>query len=226
MSSARTLPCSATFGASFSEPLGGSYHQPTGSNIKWRRPKEVRLPIPHSLPSPTLLVAAPYTPRRPRERGKILSTPQFPTKPLPRRSLLCASLPLSSFEALLSRLRPHASEQIELSADPEKDKERSRPKGAVSQAAKKIGIDERRVFEVRQIRDAKPTLYPVCAVCDRPRMKCSDLIVRGQPLNDLGERRAKAHPLFNSDPISHICASLNFANCTISSAFWINFRAT
>ena len=155
----------------------------------------------------------PYKPRRPRERGNILSTPQFPTKPLPRRSLLCAILPLSSFEALLSRLRPHAnfkvyidrgqkaaitlwSEQIELSADPEKNKERSRPKGAVSQAAKKIGIDERRVFEVRQIRDAKPTLFPVCAVCDRPRMKCSDLIVRGQPLNDLGERRAKRPPSF------------------------------
>jgi hypothetical protein len=51
------------------------------------------------------------------------------------------------------------SEQIELSADPQKNKERGRPKGTLSEAAKKIGINERRVFEVRQIRDANPSLY-------------------------------------------------------------------
>ena len=51
------------------------------------------------------------------------------------------------------------SEQIELSADPEKNKGRGRPKGTLSEAAKKIGIDERRVFEVRQIRDVSPSLY-------------------------------------------------------------------
>jgi hypothetical protein len=51
------------------------------------------------------------------------------------------------------------SEQIELSADPEKNKGRGRPKGTLSEAAKKIGINERRVFEVRQIRDANPSLY-------------------------------------------------------------------
>jgi hypothetical protein len=31
---------------------------------------------------------------------------------------------------------------------------RGRPKGTLSEGAKKIGINERRVFEVRQIRDA------------------------------------------------------------------------
>jgi hypothetical protein len=51
------------------------------------------------------------------------------------------------------------SEQIELSPEPEKNKERGRPKGALSEAAKKIGINEQRVFEVRQIRDANPSLY-------------------------------------------------------------------
>jgi hypothetical protein len=51
------------------------------------------------------------------------------------------------------------SDQVELSPDPEKNKERGRPKGALSEAAKKIGINEQRVFEVRQIRDANPTLY-------------------------------------------------------------------
>jgi hypothetical protein len=35
----------------------------------------------------------------------------------------------------------------------------SRPKGALSEAAKKIGINEQRAFEVRQIRDANPRLY-------------------------------------------------------------------
>src|SRR5271166_5832646 len=51
------------------------------------------------------------------------------------------------------------SEQIELSADPQKNKGRGRPKGTLSEGAKKIGINERRVFEVRQIRDANPSLY-------------------------------------------------------------------
>ena len=51
------------------------------------------------------------------------------------------------------------SEQIELSADPEKNKGRGRPKGTLSEVAKKFGINERKVFEVRQIRDASPSLY-------------------------------------------------------------------
>jgi ParB-like nuclease domain len=51
------------------------------------------------------------------------------------------------------------SDQIELSPEPEKNKERGRPKGALSEAAKYIGINEQRVFEVRQIRDANPSLY-------------------------------------------------------------------
>jgi ParB-like nuclease family protein len=51
------------------------------------------------------------------------------------------------------------ADQIELSPDTEKNKERGRPKGALSEAAKKIGISEQRVFEVRQIRDASPSLY-------------------------------------------------------------------
>jgi ParB-like nuclease domain len=51
------------------------------------------------------------------------------------------------------------SEQIELSADPEKNKSRGRPKGTLSEEAKKIGINERRVFEVRKVRNANPSLY-------------------------------------------------------------------
>jgi hypothetical protein len=51
------------------------------------------------------------------------------------------------------------SEQAELSPDPEKNKGRGRPKGALTEAAKNIGINEQRVFEVRQIRDANLTLY-------------------------------------------------------------------
>jgi hypothetical protein len=51
------------------------------------------------------------------------------------------------------------SEQIELSPEPEKNKERGRPKGSLSEAAKYIGINEQRVFEVRKIRDANPSLY-------------------------------------------------------------------
>jgi hypothetical protein len=48
---------------------------------------------------------------------------------------------------------------MELSPEPEKNKGRGRPKGALTEAAKKIGINEQRVFEVRQLRDANPTLY-------------------------------------------------------------------
>jgi hypothetical protein len=51
------------------------------------------------------------------------------------------------------------SEQIELSAAPEKNKGRGRPKGTLPEGAKRIGIDERRVFEVRRIRDTLPSLY-------------------------------------------------------------------
>ena len=51
------------------------------------------------------------------------------------------------------------SEQSELRPDPEKNRERGRPKGALSEAAKKIGINEQRVFEVRQIRNVRPSLY-------------------------------------------------------------------
>ena len=51
------------------------------------------------------------------------------------------------------------SEQIELSAGPEKNKGRGRPKGTLSEGAEKIGINERRVFEVRKVRDANPSLY-------------------------------------------------------------------
>ena len=51
------------------------------------------------------------------------------------------------------------SEQIELSPEPEKNKGRGRPKGALTEAARKIGINEQRVFEVRRIRDANPALY-------------------------------------------------------------------
>jgi hypothetical protein len=51
------------------------------------------------------------------------------------------------------------SEQIELSLSPKKIRAAGRPKGALSQAAKYIGINEQRVFEVRQIRDANPRMY-------------------------------------------------------------------
>jgi hypothetical protein len=51
------------------------------------------------------------------------------------------------------------SEQWELNPDPEKTKTSGRPKGTLSEAAKCIGINEQRVFEVRQIRDANPRLY-------------------------------------------------------------------
>jgi hypothetical protein len=50
-------------------------------------------------------------------------------------------------------------EQAELNPEPEKNKGRGRPKGALTEAAKNIGINEQRVFEVRQIRDANPALY-------------------------------------------------------------------
>ena len=51
------------------------------------------------------------------------------------------------------------SEQIELNPEPEKTKALGRPKGTLSEAAKYVGINEQRVFEVRQIRDANPSLY-------------------------------------------------------------------
>lgn len=51
------------------------------------------------------------------------------------------------------------SEQIELSPELERAKQRGRPKGAISEAAKYIGINEQRVFEVRQIRDANANLF-------------------------------------------------------------------
>jgi ParB-like nuclease domain len=47
----------------------------------------------------------------------------------------------------------------ELSPEPERNKERGRPKGTLSKVAKKIGINEQRVFEVRQIRGVNPSLY-------------------------------------------------------------------
>jgi hypothetical protein len=47
----------------------------------------------------------------------------------------------------------------ELSPEPERNKERGRPKGTLSEVAKKIGINEQRVFEVRQIRGVNPRLY-------------------------------------------------------------------
>jgi ParB-like nuclease family protein len=51
------------------------------------------------------------------------------------------------------------SEQIELNPESEKTNAVGRPKGTVSEAAKYIGISEQRVFEVRQIREANPSLY-------------------------------------------------------------------
>ena len=51
------------------------------------------------------------------------------------------------------------AEQMELNPEPEKTKALGRPKGTVSEAAKYIGINEQRVFEVRQIREANPSLY-------------------------------------------------------------------
>ena len=51
------------------------------------------------------------------------------------------------------------SEQIQLSPRAEKNRRRGRPKGALTEAAKNIGIKEQRVFEVRQVRDADPALY-------------------------------------------------------------------
>src|SRR5271165_2417671 len=51
------------------------------------------------------------------------------------------------------------SEQFESNPESEKTKAAGRPKGTVSAAAKNIGINEQRVFEVRQIREANPSLY-------------------------------------------------------------------
>lgn len=51
------------------------------------------------------------------------------------------------------------SERITFSPDTEKNRERGRPKGTLSETAEKIGINEQRAFEARQIRDANPALY-------------------------------------------------------------------
>ena len=51
------------------------------------------------------------------------------------------------------------SEQIEVKADPEKKKALGRPRSPISGAAKQIGINEQRVFEVRQVRDASRSLF-------------------------------------------------------------------
>jgi len=51
------------------------------------------------------------------------------------------------------------SEQIELNPDPEKIRPLGRPKGPLAEAAKYIGINEQRVFEVRQVREASLNLY-------------------------------------------------------------------
>ena len=51
------------------------------------------------------------------------------------------------------------AEQVELNPEPEKNKGRGRPRRALTEVAKNIGINEQRVFEVRQIRDANPNLY-------------------------------------------------------------------
>jgi hypothetical protein len=51
------------------------------------------------------------------------------------------------------------SEQIALGPETEKTKGLGRPKGTLSQAAKYIGVNEQRVFEVRQVREANPRLY-------------------------------------------------------------------
>jgi hypothetical protein len=48
---------------------------------------------------------------------------------------------------------------MELNPESEKTKALGRPKGTVSEAAKYIGINEQRVFEMRQIREANPSLY-------------------------------------------------------------------
>ncbi len=51
------------------------------------------------------------------------------------------------------------SEQMQFHPVPEKNKGRGRPKGPVSEAAKHVGVNEQRVFEVRQIRDTNLRLY-------------------------------------------------------------------
>jgi hypothetical protein len=51
------------------------------------------------------------------------------------------------------------SEQIKLNPGPDKTKARGRPTGPIPEAAKHIGINEQRVFEVRQIREANQKLY-------------------------------------------------------------------
>jgi hypothetical protein len=49
------------------------------------------------------------------------------------------------------------SEQFD--PEPEKTKALGKPKGNLARAAKYIGVNEQRVFEVRQIRDANRRLY-------------------------------------------------------------------
>ena len=51
------------------------------------------------------------------------------------------------------------SEQVELGPNVEEKARRGRPKGALSNAAQKIGISEQRVFEMRRIREQSATLY-------------------------------------------------------------------
>jgi hypothetical protein len=52
------------------------------------------------------------------------------------------------------------SEKIELNPNPENTNGSGRPKGALSEAAKQVGISEQRVFEARQTRSANPGLRP------------------------------------------------------------------
>jgi hypothetical protein len=75
-----------------------------------------------------------------------------------KRSRRSKKPPIEEFDAKAA-IALEWSEQIELSADPQKNKGRGSPKGTLSEGAKKIGINERRVFEVRQIREANPSLY-------------------------------------------------------------------
>ena len=51
------------------------------------------------------------------------------------------------------------SERMEFSPKVEKTKVLGRPKGPIPDAARQIGINEQRVFEVRQVRDASARLY-------------------------------------------------------------------
>ena len=53
---------------------------------------------------------------------------------------------------------------------------------------------------------------PISAVCDHPSMKGPDLIAGVSRSVTSRNAATKVHPLFNSGPISRICASVNFAN--------------